>query len=93
MTTTRVAATAFSAPKGVSHHGTQENFRLVDEFLPVYEVSDTAAMVVDAEAAIAWEALTEVVRRITQVRSRFVEYRSTHPVTSRQRENRSPYHR
>ena len=33
---------------------------LVDEFLRVYDVSDTIATMVDADAAITWQALTEV---------------------------------
>ena len=33
---------------------------LVDEFLPTYDVSETISTVVDADAAIAWQALMEV---------------------------------
>ena len=33
---------------------------LVDEFLPVYDVSDTIATIVDADAATTWEALKDV---------------------------------
>ena len=33
---------------------------LVDEFLPVYDVSETIATIVDADAAITWAALMEV---------------------------------
>ena len=33
---------------------------LVDEFLPVYDVSDTIATIVDADAATVWEALKDV---------------------------------
>jgi hypothetical protein len=33
---------------------------LVDEFLPVYDVSDTVAMVVDADVATTWAALKDV---------------------------------
>ena len=33
---------------------------LVDEFLPVYDVSDTITMIVDADVAITWAALKDV---------------------------------
>jgi hypothetical protein len=34
--------------------------RLVDDFLPVYDVSDAVATVVDADVAATWDALMEV---------------------------------
>jgi hypothetical protein len=36
------------------------NEMLVDEFLPVYDVSDTIATIVDADVATTWAALMEV---------------------------------
>jgi hypothetical protein len=33
---------------------------LVDEFLPVYDVSDAVATVVHADVAMTWDALMEV---------------------------------
>lgn len=33
---------------------------LADDFLPVYDVSDAVAVVVDAEQSTAWDALMEI---------------------------------